>query len=72
MQNVSEVRAVNGLISAYEARLRTGAEQLEAFEQAGRRGVGYDRLLRNWLELLAAYEYEFEMAEAGSLLAAAV
>jgi hypothetical protein len=34
-------------------------------EAEGDRGSRYERTLRHWLELLAAYEFEYEMAEAG-------
>ena len=63
---------MNAMIAAYESRLRTGADQLDRMERAGKRDETYDRTLRGWLELLAAYEYEFEMAAAGAELAAAI
>jgi len=60
------------MISAYEARLRTGSDQLERLERTGRTDERYQRLLRQWLELLAAYEYECEVVHAGQGLAVAI
>ena len=57
---------MNALLMAYENRLRAGAEQLEALEQSGRVDLRYERKLRSWLELLAAYEFEYEMAESAA------
>jgi hypothetical protein len=57
---------MNAQIAAYEARLRKGAQFLEKLEASGRVDALYERTLRHWLELLAAYEYESEIVEAGS------
>lgn len=56
---------MNALISSYENRLRNGAEILQKMETLGRRDARYHQTLRRWIELLAAYEYESEMDEAG-------
>lgn len=63
---------MSAMISAYENRLRVGAEQLEELERSGRTDRRYDRLLRQWQQLLAAYEFECEVAETGSSLLAAI
>jgi len=62
---------MNGQIAAYEKRLRTGARTLERMESTGSSDGRYERALRSWLALLAAYEYETEVAEAGSQIALA-
>jgi hypothetical protein len=62
---------MNAMLQAYEKRLRNGASQLEQMERTGRTDQQYDRMLRQWLQLLAAYEYEYEMAEAGGRMLAA-
>jgi hypothetical protein len=63
---------VNAQIAAYEQRLRKGARLLEKLEAAGRIDGLYERTLRQWLALLAAYEYESEVVEAGREVALAV
>jgi hypothetical protein len=60
------------LLAAYERRLRDGAALLERLESSGRTDQSYDRMLRLWLELLAAYEYEYEVCEQGTGLLAAI
>lgn len=64
---------MNSMISAYESKLRSGADRLERLERSGRTDQRYQTILRRWLELLAAYEYECEMVESASgVLAAAI
>lgn len=64
---------MNQLIARYEVRLGEGAHLLSNMEAQGEHGPRYERTLRHWLELLAAYEFEYEMAEAGDpQIAAAV
>lgn len=58
-------------IAAYEFRLKSGAEVLGRLEAAGATDHRYDRRLRRWLELLAAYEYECEIAQIGEQVALA-
>lgn len=53
------------LVTHYEVRLTEGAELLSNMEARGTRGPRYQKALRSWLELLAAYEFECEMAEVG-------
>jgi hypothetical protein len=56
---------MNQLIARYEVRLGEGARLLSSMEAEEEPGPRYERTLRHWLELLAAYEFEYEMAEAG-------
>jgi hypothetical protein len=56
---------MNQLIARYEVRLGEGARILSNMEAEGNRSRRYESTLRHWLELLAAYEFECEMAEAG-------
>lgn len=64
---------MNAQIAVYENRLRSGAHLLEEMETSGGTDLRYERTLRQWLELLAAYEYECEISEASMrLLAEAV
>jgi hypothetical protein len=63
---------MNVRIAAYEKRLREAGAGLERLETAGRVGAYYQKMLRKWLALVAAYEYECEMIEAGTELAAVV
>ena len=62
---------MNAHLQAYQKRLTAKCAKLERMERSGRTGARYDRLLRSWLELLAAYEYEYDIDEAGALLARA-
>jgi hypothetical protein len=62
---------MNAQVAAYEKRLEKGARYLEKLEVTGDVGARYQRALRGWLTLLAAYEYETEMLEAASPLALA-
>jgi len=63
---------MNGMVRAYERKLRQGAEQLEALERSGATGRRYEVLLRSWLELLAAYEYECDMMQSAEGMLAAI
>lgn len=64
---------MNQLIARYEVRLGEGARLLSNMEAQDKRDPQYERTLRRWLELLAAYEFEYEMVEAGDpRIAAAV
>jgi hypothetical protein len=63
---------LNAQIQAYEQRLRKGARLLERLEGAGQLDELYQRTLRQWLALLAAYEYESEVYAAGAQTGLAV
>jgi hypothetical protein len=62
---------MNAQIAAYERRLRQGALMLAQLEGEGRIDSRYERLLRQWQALVAAYEYETDLFEAGSEMALA-
>lgn len=57
---------MNGLLDSYTHRLQKGSRLLERLEAAGQQDSLYERTLRQWLALLAAYEYEMEMTESVS------
>ncbi|GEM_PF-4582159 len=61
---------MNRQISSYERRLSETGTTLRDMEDAGETGRPYQRLLRQWLELLAAYEYEVDVQKEGASLAA--
>lgn len=63
---------MNAQIVSSERRLRKGAEILERMEARGERDSRYERTLRHWLGLLAAYEYDCEVVDAGAEVAMAV
>jgi hypothetical protein len=53
-------------LQALEARLARGAVMLDKLERNGIGGPRYERLLRQWLELLAVYELKSEDSAAAS------
>lgn len=66
-----EEAPMNAHLAIYEKRLRDGADALERMESTGEGDTRYKRSLCHWLELLAAYEYEYEVVEAGSTVSLA-
>ncbi len=64
---------MNQQLKHLEERLRKGAAILAEMESKGLDDSRYRRVLRQWVQLVAAYEFESEMADSATdMLPAAV
>ncbi|HZT96138.1 MAG TPA: hypothetical protein VFB34_04800 [Chloroflexota bacterium] len=59
---------MNIQLKQLEHRLAKGAALLSRMESDGLPSRRYDQMLRQWLQLLAAYEYESEIDEAAAAM----